>query len=49
MRNINISKGGAEKILKRLNRKNYLGPDMVPTQIFKDNTDIIAPILRDLF
>ncbi len=49
MRNINISTGGVNKLLKRVNLIKALGPDMVPTQIFKDNVDIIAPVMRDLF
>ena len=48
MENITIRHLGVIKLLKSLNPKKAVGPDLVPT-ILKQYADIIGPILQWIF
>ena len=49
MKNITIRHPGVIKLLKSLNPKKVIGPDLVPTTILKQYADIIGPILQQIF
>ncbi len=49
MKNIIVTIPGVEILLNKLNPKKALGPDLLPTTIIKDNADILAPILKQIF
>ena len=49
MENITIRHSGVIKLLKSLNPKAAIGPDLVPTTILKQYADIIGPILQQIF
>ncbi len=38
---------GVEKLLKNLNPKKAIGPDLLPTRM-KENADLLAPILTKI-
>jgi hypothetical protein len=45
MPDIVISVAGVEKLLKTLNPKKAIGPDLLPTRLLKENADLLAPII----
>ncbi len=49
MPEIVIVVAGVEKLLKFLNPKKAIGPDMLPTRMLKENADLLAPILTKIF
>ena len=49
MGNITIRPPGVIKLLKSLNSKKAIGPDLVPSTILKQHADIIGPILQQIF
>ena len=46
---IEVTAAGVEKLLRDLNPKKAIGPDLIPTRILKENAEEIAPILRVIF
>ena len=46
---MDISVESVKKLLLRLNPKEAVGPDMVPTRILRDYADDITPILQSIF
>ena len=49
MEDIAISTNGIIKLLKLLNPKKAIGPDLVSTYILKEHAETIAPILNTIF
>ena len=46
---ITISTPGVVKLLKSLNYRKAVGPDLVPTAMLKEYAEILGPILADVF
>ena len=49
MKDINITEKGVTSLLKKLNIKKAIGPDLISTRILKDYAEIIAPALTKTF
>ncbi len=49
MPDIVIVVAGVEKLLKNLNPKKAIGPDLLSTRMLKENADLLAPILTKIF
>ena len=49
MGDINVTTKGVEKLLKQLDPKKAIGPDLILTKILKDHADLIAPIMKTIF
>ena len=46
---IDISREGVLKLLKKINPNKASGPDMIPARILKDLAEELAPILTEIF
>jgi hypothetical protein len=46
---LHIGLQGVEKQLSKLNDKKATGPDLIPTRVLKEHSDLIAPVLQHLF
>ena len=49
MPDIDISREGVLKLLKKINPNKASGPDMIPARILKDLAEELAPILTEIF
>ena len=49
MPDIEISREGVLKLLKKINPNKASGPDMIPARILKDLAEELAPILTEIF
>ena len=49
MPDIEISREGDLKLLKKINPNKAPGPDMIPAHILKDLAEELAPILTEIF
>ena len=49
MPEIDISREGVLKLLKKINPNKASGPDMIPARILKDLAEELAPILTEIF
>ena len=49
MPDIEISREGVLKLLKKINPNKASGPDMIPARILQDLAEELAPILTEIF